>query len=92
MFGKGSGKAAWLPAQSSQDAILIRAARFQHQVSRRVRQLVEDNGASIAAVAAQVGVSPGMINDALNGHTHLHVTTLDAIANVLGLRLNIKFE
>lgn len=92
VFGKGTGRADWKSAQSGQDAILIRAARFQHMLARRVRQLIQDERSSVAAIAAQIGVSDDMLNDALNGYTHLHTTTLDAIANTLGFKLHIEFE
>lgn len=92
VFGKGSGKAKWKSPDNPKQVIRIRAARFHHKLAIRVRRRIQDHRTSVSAIADQIGVSDDMINDALNGITHLNITTLDAIANSLGLTLKVEFE
>ena len=74
-----------VPVQST-PAPIAAAADFAASIGRVARRIREDLGLTLASVAQQAGISPGMLSRLETGQVSPSRETIVALAEVLGVR------
>ena len=79
--------AAELPEMTARDQ-LRKEAREEATLSGELRRAIHASPLSLTAIAAQVGVSPILLDEFLTGERTLRSDVMDRLASVLGYGLN----
>lgn len=84
--------ADWKDPADETERGLIEAAKVQHEVGQSLNSIISRSGKTVAAVAADIGMSEDGVYRIINGTHHASLTDLARIASVCGWRVGVAFS